>query len=395
MGNMLELGKKYEDYIVDLRREFHRFPELSLEEVETTKRIVRELTAMGLDVETFEDMPGCVGTLRGGKPGKTVLIRSDIDGLPVPEKTGLPFTSENQGRSHACGHDAHIAMTLGAAKILCEKKDELPGNVKFYFQTAEELACGCRMGIEHGVAKDVDASIGGHVWGWFHAPKINLEAGPRMASCDNFTLTVRGKAANGLTPQNGKDAIVAAAAVIMNAQQIVSRWNDPQNALVVTIGTFDGGESPDTVADEVKMVGTVRTYSREVRAEVEGKLRQIAEDTAKTYGCTAELEYNYLCGPIINDNEELLALARNSGAKLFGEDVFVEMEKVTGSEDFSYLMEAVPSLYCYLGGWSDDVPGSDKPNHHECYTVDENILHRGAAFYAQFAEDFLNSNFKK
>lgn len=390
MMDLMQKALKHNDYIVGLRRDFHRHPEASFQEFETTKRIVSELEQMGIEVMTFQDIPGCVGILKGGRPGKTVLLRADIDALPVAEKTGLSFASEIEGMSHSCGHDAHIAMQLGAAKILSEMRDQLSGTVRFYFQTAEELAQGAKCGVERGVADGVDACIGMHVWGWFHAPHINLQAGPRMASCDNFTLTVRGISAPASEAYSGKDAILASAAVIMNLQQIVSRQNDPAVPLVVTVGTFDGGDCPDTVASEVKMDGTVRTYSREVRASIEGKMRQIAEDTTRAYGCTAELQYNYLCGPVINDDASLLALAQNSAKKLFGDDVLIDMEKVTGSEDFSYLMEAAPSLYAFLGCWSDDVPGSELPNHHESYTIDEHMLPRGAAFYAQFACDFLN-----
>ena len=205
MGIMVikELAEKYKDYIIERRRFFHQIPELSFEEVETTKALVEELQAMGIEVETFPDYTGLVGRIRGGKEGKTVMLRADIDGLPMEEHTGLPFAATN-GNMHACGHDAHIAMLLGAAKILMEIKDELEGDVKLLFQAAEESCYGAKYYVEKGVLDDVDAIFGMHIWGTLDAPYMCLEPGGRMASCDNFKISVFGEAAHGSAPTWGR-----------------------------------------------------------------------------------------------------------------------------------------------------------------------------------------------
>lgn len=391
MLNIKELAKKYDGYIIEQRRHFHKNPELSMQEVNTTADIIAQLKSFeGIEVQTFEGLTGCVGILKGAKPGKTVVLRADIDALPVHEKTGLPFASQNEGKMHACGHDCHISMQLGAAKILSELRDELSGTVKFFFQPGEEVAQGAKLYIEKGLMKGVDAVFGMHIWAQVDSPRFSMQHGERMASADMFTLTVKGKAAHGSAPHLGNDAVVAAAAIIMNLQSITSRANDPLNALVVTVGTFEGGQRFNIVADTVSMDGTVRTFSREFRSTVEERIRSIAEQTAKCYGCTAELKYTYLCNAVINDSAELVDLARNAATKLYGDEILADFEKLTGSEDFSFLMDEAPGVHGFIGARSARVPGSGLSNHHECFTPDEDALHHGAALEAQFAYDFLN-----
>lgn len=383
------LAEKYKDYMIEKRRYFHQYPELSLEEKNTTEAIVKELTDMGMTVQTLPGIYGCVGILKGGRPGPTVLLRCDIDGLSVQEETGLPFASENQGKMHACGHDSHMAMQLGAAKILTELKDELSGSVKFFFQPAEEVAQGAKYYIAHGLLDDVSACYGMHIWGGMDSAKMNIQSGERMASCDSFHLTIHGTSAHGSAPNLGKDALLASSAVIMALQSIVSRVNNPLNALVITIGTLNGGQRFNVIADKVEMDAAVRTFDRDFRMSVEKMIREVAEQTAKAYGCTAELEYHYLTGAVINDNEQLVQIAQNAAVSLFGEELLIPMEKMTGSEDFSFLTEKVPGVYAFIGATSCDVPGSEQSNHHEKFTVDEKALYRGAAVAAQFAFDYL------
>lgn len=386
-----KLAEKYNEYIIDRRRYFHQHPELSYQEVDTTEAIIKELQGMDIEVKRFEGLHGCVGILKGGKPGKTVLLRADIDGLPVVERTGLPFASTNDNM-HACGHDCHIAMQLGAAKILSEIREVLSGMVKFFFQPGEEIASGAKNCIEQGLLDEVDACYGTHIWSQIDSPKINIEGGPRMASCDTFTLTVRGTSSHGSAPHLGKDAIVAASALVMGIQTLVSRENDPLSPLVISIGTIEGGQRFNIIANEVTMSGTVRTFSKEVRNTMEGKIRDMALAMAKAYGCTSELEYNYLTGPVINEDAELVQLTRNSATELYGDEFLANFEKITGSEDFAYLQEKVPGVYCFIGCRNPEIPDSELPNHHERFTVDEDLLHRGAGVAAQFAYDYLEKN---
>ena len=237
------LAEQYSDYIVERRRYYHQHPELSLKEWETTKALIEDVKAMGItDIQTFEDYPGFVATLDTGRPGRTVMLRADIDALPVKEQTGLPFASCNEGVMHACGHDNHMAMLLGAMKILVDVKDEIKGGkIKFIFQSAEEIGYGSRYYVEHGVLDGVDAIFGMHIWGTVDAPLLGLAAGNRMASMDNFNIRVKGLQSHGSAPQDGHDAIVAASAIVLALQTFVSRVNNPTNPLVLSVGKFHGG----------------------------------------------------------------------------------------------------------------------------------------------------------
>ena len=386
-----EKAENIKDYIIEMRRHFHQNPELSLEEFETTKKIVNELEKMGIEVSTFKDgLTGCVGTIKGAKEGKTLLLRADIDALSVHEKTNLEFASRVDGKMHACGHDCHAAMLLGVAKILSEMKDKFSGNIKLFFQAAEEIGLGAKLSIEQGVMDNVDACYGVHVTPRFESPKINMQYGERMAATDVFKLSVEGTSSHGSSPHLGHDAIVASAAIITALQTIVSRINNPLKPAVVTIGTIKGGQRFNIIANEVIMEGNVRTFDEIFRKEIETHIREIAESVAKAHSCTAKLEYRYGTGVVLNKDKNLVDIAQNAVKKLYGEDSLVEMEKITGGEDFSLLMEKAPGIFGYIGTRNPRVPGSEKINHHECFTVDEDALIRGTAVAAQFALDYLN-----
>ena len=386
-----EKAENIKDYIIEMRRHFHQNPELSLEEFETTKKIVNELEKMSIEVSTFKDgLTGCIGTIKGAKEGKTLLLRADIDALSVHEKTNLEFASRVDGKMHACGHDCHAAMLLGVAKILSEMKDKFSGNIKLFFQAAEEIGLGAKLSIEQGVMDNVDACYGVHVTSRFESPKINMQYGERMAATDVFKLTVEGTSSHGSSPHLGHDAIVASAAIITALQTIVSRINNPLKPAVVTIGTIKGGQRFNIIANEVIMEGNVRTFDEIFRKEIETHIREIAESVAKAHSCTAKLEYRYGTGVVLNKDKNLVDIAQNAVKKLYGEDSLVEMEKITGGEDFSLLMEKAPGIFGYIGTRNTKVPGSEKINHHECFTVDEDALIRGTAVAVQFALDYLN-----
>lgn len=373
-------------WTADARRALHRIPENGFEEFKTQKYICQKLDELNIPYETARTW--VIGLIKGAGPGRTIALRADMDALPVEEPPGCAFGSTHPGFMHACGHDAHIAMLLGAAKILMEIKDELEGDVKLLFQAAEESCYGAKYYVEKGVLDDVDAIFGMHIWGTLDAPYMCLEPGGRMASCDNFKISVFGEAAHGSAPHLGKDAIVAAAAIINNIQTFVSRVNNPLNPLVVTIGTINGGQRFNIIADQVEMEGTIRTYSRELRSSIEDRLRKIIEDTASALGCRAELQYDYFPGPIINEHEDLNRIAREAAIKLYGEECLVSMPKLMGSEDFAYFMEKVPGFYGFIGALNKEK-GIIYSNHSDKFTVDEDVLHRGSALYAQFAYDFL------
>lgn len=388
--NVRELAEKYESYIIERRRYYHTCPELSGQEVETAKSLKADLEAMGVEVEMCKNCNGLVGTIRGGKPGKTVALRADIDALSVVEETGLPFASKNEGAMHACGHDNHIAMLLGGAKILTEIKDQMPGTVKLLFQPAEEVATGAKSMIAEGVLEGVDAIYGAHIWGDFDAPLFDASAGNRMACCDGFTIEVEGVSTHGSSPHLGTDGIVAAAAIIQELQSYVSRNNNPLNPCVVTVGTINGGQRFNIIANKVVLEGTVRTFSRETLATIQGDMQRIVSNTAAAFGATANVtKYSHMTPPLINDNEELNKIAQDAVVKLYGEDALGHLPTMMGSEDYAFFMEKVPGIYCFLG--SRDAE-HHYINHHEKYDVPEDVLKRGAAMYAQFAFDFLEAN---
>jgi len=383
-----ELAEKYDGYIIKNRRYFHQNPELSWKEENTTNLIEAELKSMGIETTRFLGKTGVSGIIKGGFPGKTVALRSDIDALPIEEHADVSFVSGNKGIMHACGHDCHMSMLLGAAKILMEKQKELHGNIKPIFQAAEETCHGAEYYMEQGVLDGVDAIFGMHIWGTLDAPKISVESGDRMASCDNFKIVVKGKACHGSAPQFGNDAIVAAASIVMNLQTFVSRKNNPLNPLVISIGTIHGGNMFNIIADKVTMEGTVRTFSRELRNDIENIMRNIIQQTGKALDTEAELEYWYYPGPVINDHEDLNRIAKNAAIKLYGEESLCHLEKMTGSEDFAYYMEKVPGFFAFIGCNNSKI-GAVYSNHSDKFTVDETVLHRGAALYAQFAYDYL------
>lgn len=384
------LALQEKDYIIGLRRWFHAHPELGTEEIRTTERIAEELRAAGVEVETFPDITGCIGTLRGEKPGPTVMLRADIDALPIQEAdSGKPYCSQNPGVMHACGHDCHAAMLLGAAKLLAAHKDEIAGTVKFLFQMAEEIGTESRHYVEKGCLNGVDAIYGMHVWSLLPAGTFNLEDGPRMACSDRFTIRIHGQAAHGSAPHQGHDAVVAAAGVVMALQTLVSRVNDPQNTFVLTTGIMNGGTRDNIIAAEAELIGTTRTFDKAFRKTIPELIRRTAEAAAEAYGCTADCTYFFGPAPLINDHPELNDIARHAAESILGPDSLVPMERQMGAEDFSVYMDGTPGLYGFLGCRNEEK-GITSPHHSDTFDVDEDVLPLGTAIYMQFALDFLN-----
>ena len=374
------------------RHYLHQHAELSFKEQETTAYLVEELEKMGIPVQKFDDYTGCIATIKGGRPGnRTVLLRADIDALPIQENSGVEFKSIHPGVMHACGHDCHAAMLLGAARLLWESREELAGTVKLLFQAAEEVFVGSHYYVDKGYLDDVDAAMGLHVWPTASSGRLVVMDGPLMASCDNYKITVHGVSAHGSAPNQGKDAIVAASAIITNLQTIVSRVNDPLNSLVVTVGTVRAGTQFNIITDTAVLEGTVRAHTVEARAMVEQAMHQIVDYTAMAHGCTAEIEYKYLEPPVCNSDLKLNEIARNAAVKLYGREVLATTPKASGSEDVSYIMEKIPSsLFVFLGCY-DEESGCVHALHNEKFRINEEILPIGAAQYAQFAADYLEA----
>ena len=387
--NIRELADNREQEVISWRRWLHAHPELSCFETATTAFITERLRDMDIEVQTFPDIQGCVGTIRGGHPGKTVMLRADIDALPIQEATGLPFSSENPGVMHACGHDCHTAMLLGAASVLSEVRQELHGTVKLIFQMGEEVARKSEEYVKRGVLDGVDAIFGMHVWPTMDIGFANFQSGERMACSDRFTIQILGKSSHGSAPHLGNDAILAAANAVMALQSLASRMNDPLNMLVVTVGKMHGGTKDNILCDHVELVGTVRTFDRDLRRGMPQRIENIVRAAANICGCTAECDYYFGPSPLINDDEKLVAIAQGAVRKQMGADRLRPLEKMTGAEDFSVYLEHIPGIYGYLG-IRNLSKGIDCRNHHPAFLVDEDVLRYGTGVYAQFAVDYLN-----
>lgn len=381
-----DLAKQYEKYTIKIRRDIHENPEPSWQEYRTTEVIERELKSFKIETKRLKKT-GLIGILKGKTEGKTVALRADIDALSIKENTNLSFKSIN-GYMHACGHDCHTAMLLSAAKVLSQIKDEINGTVKFIFQPAEETCIGAKVIIEEdNVLQGVDGIFGMHIWGNLESSKFNIESGARMASADTFKIRIKGTASHGSTPHLGVDSIVTASAVIMNLQSIVSRNINPIEPVVITVGTIKGGDRFNIIASEVVMEGTTRAFSKETRELLEGKMREVVQNTAKTYGAEGILEYEYCPAPLINDGR-LTDIAIKSAKKLYGQHSLVPMDKLTVSEDFTYYMDKVPGVFAFIGGGNKKIGIYE--NHNDKFIIDESSLNMGTALYAQFAVDFLN-----
>lgn len=381
--NIQKLGEKYKDYMVEMRRYFHENPEPSTEEYNTSAKIKEELDKMGISYVSAAGT-GVIGTIQGGKPGKTVALRADMDALQVKECTGFPFASKKEGLMHACGHDGHIASLLGAAKILNEIKDEIQGTVKLFFQPAEETAWGAKKMIEEGALEGVDGVFGIHIWADIELGKISVEAGPRMASTDLFRIKVTGKGGHGSLPHQGVDAVVAGSAIVMNLQSIVSREISPLETAVVSVGQIKSGSRFNVIAPEAFMDGTTRAFSAEVRGKFHGMIDRIAKNTAAAYRAEAVTEYEYLVPVTIND-ERCSKIAEEAVRETFGEEALTTFPKITGSEDFSYFSNEREGVLCFVGTGTENY----YPHHHPKFSVDERALPVAASMYAAYAVNYL------
>ena len=398
---------RVEQQVIDWRHHFHRHPELSNRETQTAKRIAKELRKLGLDVETGIAHNGVVAILKGAKEGSVVALRADIDALPVTEQTGLPYAStvrtsylgQEVGVMHACGHDAHIAILLGAAKVLTGMKEQIPGTIKFIFQPAEEGAPpgeqgGAKMMIEEGVLEGPakpEAIFGLHVWPQ-EAGHIMYRAKGAMAASDQLEITVRGKQTHGSSPWAGVDPIIVSAQIMMALQTIPSRHLDITVApSVITIGSIHGGVRGNIIPDEVKMVGTIRTFDREIRAELLRRLHNTTEAIAQSAGATAEVVIRPYA-PVTYNDPELTEQMLPSLYKAVGKEQVHPSPLVMGAEDFAYFQEKIPGLYLFLGVKEDGVPAAEAPsNHSPHFIVNDRALKNGVRTLSTLALDYLKA----
>lgn len=383
------LAKQGKDYVISLRREFHKNPEASFKEFNTSKRIKEELDKMGIEYVPCAST-GVVATIKGNHPGKTVALRGDIDALSVQELNNMDYKSQIPGMMHACGHDGHTSMLLGAAKILCALKDKIHGTVKLFFQPAEEIGEGARAMIKEGAMDNVDSVFGIHLWSNIDAGKISVEAGPRMASADWFNIKVTGKGGHGSAPHECVDALVVASSIVTNLQNIVSRQVNPLDPLVLSIGMLNAGSRFNVIAENAYMEGTTRCFNLELRKELPNMMENIITNIANGYGAKASLEYNFLLPPTIND-AKCSAIAENASSEIVGKNNVIKFEKVTGSEDFSFYLEKAPGALAFVGCKNEEKCACYS-HHSGNFNIDEDALEIGTKLYVKYALDYLTSD---
>lgn len=388
---IIRKAAELQEELVRIRRDLHAHPETGFQEKRTADFIAGYLAQLGLEVRRNLAVTGLVGTLRGKFPGKTLLIRADMDCLEMQEQNDVPYKSRFDGKMHACGHDAHITWTLGAATLLAGLKDQLHGNVKFLFQPAEETDGGAKRMIEEGALEDppVDAAIGAHVWPTVEAGKIGVKYGPMMASPDFIRITIFGKGGHGAEPHNCVDPISLGCQVYMAFQTIISRRISPLEPAVLTISQFNAGTAHNIIPDKVEMVGTVRTFSFEMKEKMSSMMEAALRSIVEANGATYSFDYIPHYPPVIND-DNMTALLENAAKEVLGGENVVRLERPTmGAEDFSYFQQKVPGVYFNVGTLNA-AKGIVNPLHNPRFDIDETILSKAAAVLAHTATKYLN-----
>lgn len=368
------------NYVVRLRKHFHKYPELSLKEFETSKRIQNELSDMEIPFVRAGET-GVIGII--GKGTKVIALRADMDALRIQEKTEVSYKSVNDGIMHACGHDAHMAALLGAAQILKKYENELQCTVKLIFQPAEENCRGAKLICEHGYMDDVDEIFGLHIFGDIPCGKFSIQSGPRMAASDIFKISIQGKSGHAGKPHQCIDATVVGAATVMNLQSIISREFDPISSAVVTIGHFSSGSQHNVISGEALIEGTARTFSHEDGKHIEKSVYRIVEGTAASFHAKAHVDYQRSLHPVVNNDEEVTQTALTAARKLFPQDAFLDIPKVFLGEDFSVYQQRVPGTFVFVGGGNESL-GRAYPNHHNCFNIDEKAVIYSTRLYVAY-----------
>ena len=371
------------DRLVTVRRELHRYPELSWQETRTAGVISTFLQGLGIECRTNVAGTGVVADITGKVGVPCVVLRADTDALPIQEETGLEFASVHNGVMHACGHDGHTTMLLGAAALLSQEKD-LPAPVRLVFQPAEEKGNGAIAMIKEGVLDEAGLIFGGHLDRHYYPGTIVVSEGPVNASSDNFSIEIIGQGAHGARPHESIDAVVVGSLMIMALQTIVSREIDPARPSVVSVGQFHAGTAPNVIAGQAKLEGTVRAQDPAVRRQLLNSVRRIAESIAQLHGAKIHITVTEGTPPLVN-HAEMATLARRAAIEAVGEANVLPLKTANmGAEDFSYYLEKIPGAYVRFGS---QVPGREGyPAHSSKFDFDEEALAVGAAYYAAVAK---------
>lgn len=376
--------------MVNRRRYLHRHPELSFQERETSALVAQTLTDLGYDVQINVSGHGVIGSLRGGRPGKTVALRADMDALAIQDEKTCDYASTVSGVMHACGHDGHVATLLGVAEYFSQRRTDLAGEIRLLFQPAEEVYPGGALSmIAAGALEGVDVIYGVHLWTPLAFGSAASVAGPLMASTDDFYIEMVGSGGHGGMPHNAVDSIVAASALVVQLQSIVSRSIDPLDPAVVTIGSIQGGTAVNVIAERCKLSGTVRCFKEETRHLIAKRIQELAKGTAQGYGASASVDYVLGYPSLVNDEREVERFFELSG-KVF--DIQHEVaEKIMPAEDFSYYLKEVPGCFMLVGA-GNPVKGTVYPHHHPKFDFEEEAMLHAAGLLITMAESFMQSN---
>lgn len=391
MLDILNKAKSVEDYVIAFRRNFHENPELSGQEFKTQETIMKELDNLGIPCRKAGNA-SLIATLKGGKEGKTVALRGDIDALPIIEQADVEFKSKNEGVFHACGHDAHAAMLLGAAKILSEMKDEINGEVRFFFQEGEETFSGAKKIIEAGGMEGVDAVFGMHGMPFLETGYVNLTPGYRMAGCDTIYVKFEGVSGHGSAPYLAKDTIHPAATFVTDLQGIVGKNIDARESLVISVGKFIGGTKANIVSKYTELDISMRYFNPEVRETARAAIKRHAQAIADAYEIKVDVVIEESAVSLYND-DELSKLAEESWTKIAGEGKTGEIARNMGSEDMPFYFQHAKGCFAMIGYKNVEKEAIYYP-HHEKFKIDEDYMKYGTALHVQFALDFLNSDIK-
>ncbi|HTN13021.1 MAG TPA: M20 family metallopeptidase [Acetobacteraceae bacterium] len=382
-----DIATRIEPALIEVRRDLHAHPELAFQEVRTSGVVARELTRLGIEHKTGIAKTGVVGMIRGGRPGPVLIIRADMDALPIHEQTGVPFASVNDGKMHACGHDIHTTTLLGVAEVLRDLAPQLAGTVKLVFQPAEEAIGGMKVMIEEGLLEGpkVDMALGFHNHPGAAAGTFEFTRGPGLAAADTFAITVNGVSGHAAQPHNSVDPIVAAAHLITQLQTVVSREVNPLHPAVVTIGAIHGGEANNIIPDSVTFKGTVRTLHDAARDAAEAAIRRLCEGALIGLRVRCDVEYNRGVPPLVNDDRVIdptIAAVRRQ----FG-DVVQEKPPSMGAEDFALMSQMVPSFQLGIGS---GAPGGTAGLHNSKYNPDERCIALGVQALSRAALEILS-----
>ena len=378
--------KKIENMIIDWRRDFHQYPELSFKEHRTGDVIANELRSMGLEPKINVGKTGVTADLEFGD-GPTIGLRADMDALPIQETSGLSFSSKNDGVMHACGHDGHMAMLLGAAKVLTQKVDQYNGTVRFIFQPAEEGEGGARYMIEDGCLEGLDEIYGIHVWNYQPVGEVGVKDGPVLAAADMFDIKIKGIGGHGAAPQGTVDSIVIASHLVQALQTIVSRNTNPLESTVISVGKINGGHNFNIIADEVSLSGTARAYTEENRSLIKTRMKEIIQGIEKTYNAQITFDYKDGYPPTINHTEPAEKVLK-AAKQVVGSKAGMPYLSM-GGEDFAYYLKEKPGCFFFVGSAPNEQELFETPHHCSHFNMDERALLVGPSIYLNLLDNIM------